>query len=321
MATTSTTTTASTTGPTAAPTSTPPQSDCDERASFPPFTALGPPEDLPDEIRQLAEPGDPIRIGVDEHTVGFAARATPGSPVEGFEIELAREVVERIWGEAAADQIEFVPLETDEKTDPDVVGDLVDMTVSAVSMSCGRWEDVDFSSEYFTATQEFLVPAGTRLATVEDLAGKRVCVTEGSSSARILRDELDPDLETRLVEVPTRADCLVALQLDEADAYFSHDSFLLGMLAEDPTLRIVRGILPAEETTSHYGIAIPKIYRDDVDGDGVEDGNLLVSLVNTALAAIIADNTWGELYLQLRRDLELGEETPVLAPPTPRYRD
>ena len=63
---------------------------------------------------------------------------------------------------------------------------------------------------------------------------RRVCMTKGSTSIDTLGDawRLQPPPVPRLVDA--RTDCLVALQEGEVDAYFGHDTFLVGMVDQDP---------------------------------------------------------------------------------------
>jgi polar amino acid transport system substrate-binding protein len=177
------------------------------------------------------------------------------------------------------------------------------MTISAITMSCARWEEVAFSTEYFTATQELLVHEGAGIEHVRDLAGATVCVTRGSTSDDIVRTYV-PDADR--LQVDNRADCLIALQQGEADAYFGHDSFLYGMAWQDATVEVVPGLLPDDITVSNYGIAI------------AHERPQLVRAVNAALEDIREDGTWARLHAGLEGSpLAL----PAAEPPAPRYRD
>jgi polar amino acid transport system substrate-binding protein len=253
--------TPTTTPPEAAPNATPTTTISDRRRTCEEQSletaSYAPPRELEvfegSYMQHLRELGR-IRVGVDENTRGLSARSAESGQIEGFEVDLAHEIAEAVLGEElyTADAVKLVPLLTDEKTSS-VANEQVDLTISATSMSCRRWEEVDFSVEYYTAHQEFLVRSDSPIRARADLDGHTVCVTAGSSSQGIMED-LVPG--ARLLPVDARTDCLVALQQGRADAYFGHDTFLYGMLLQDATLEIRPGILPADDTVSHYGIAI-----------------------------------------------------------------
>ena len=295
---------------TAAPTSTTSttisasRATCEERGWGRPATGqpdpLPPPGEMPEGsyMREIQEDGRLV-VGVDENTLGFASRNTDTGDIEGFEVELARR------SRAAIDPnlvLDLKPTLTDNKFD--VVSDgKVDLTINANSMSCRRWEQVAFSTEYYTAVQQFLVREDSPIRTAADVAGQRVCVTAGSSSVGILEEHLP---EAVPYPLPARTDCLLALQDGEVAAYFGHNSFLYGMKVMDPTVEVREGIIPERETVANYGIAINHEHRD------------FVEFVNAVLEQVRTDGTWDELHEQLQEDLP---GLPDATPPDPRYRD
>ena len=279
------------------------EATCEERgwatASYRPTDPLPPPGEMPGGSyrREIPEDGRLV-VGVDENTLGFASRNTDTGAIEGFEVELARVIADSIDPNLVLD---LKPTLTGNKRKVVVEG-VVDLTINANSMDCDRWEEVAFSTEYYTAVQQFLVREDSPIRTGADVAGQRVCVTAGSSSERILREQLP---EAVPYPVPARTDCLLALQDGDVVAYFGHDSFLYGMMVMDPTVEVREGIIPESATVANYGIAINHEHRD------------FVEFVNAVLEEV-RKGRWAELHEQLQKDLP---GIPDATPPDPRYRD
>ena len=280
------------------------ETTCEEqgwaKASYRPTGPLPPPGEMPEGsyMREIQEDGRLV-VGVDENTLGFASRNTDTGEIEGFEVELARRI-------AAAIDPNLVlvtePVLTSDKRKVVIEG-VVDLTISANSMDCDRWQEVAFSTEYYTAVQQFLVPEDSPIRTGADLAGQPVCVTVLSSSERILKREL-PDAVP--YPLPARTDCLLALQEGTVAAYFGHDSFLYGMKVQDPTVEVREGIIPTSATESNYGIAINHEYPE------------FVRFVNAVLDEVRTDGTWDDLHEKLQEDLR---DLPDATAPDPEYRD
>ena len=286
----------STTTTTAAPSSAPACGD--PRASYPPFAPLPGTEALAADpaMGPIIKRGRLV-VAVDENTKGLASRDSDGQLV-GLEIDVARTIAGSIFGDGSDARLQLLTVTTKQKVDYPAHGD-ADLAISAISMTCDRWDKVAFSSEYFTARHEFLVRKDSPVRAASDVAGRRVCMTKGSTSIGTLAGmRLQPPPVPRLVDA--RTDCLVALQEGDVDAYFGHDTFLVGMVAQDPGLRIV-----PQGDLQHYGIAVGP------------HNITLVRYVNGVLDRLRDDGTLARLYEHWLEPLYRGAGEPLPTVPAP----
>ena len=262
--------------------------ELDALESLRPDAPLPTPGEMPaGSYMRTIQNGGRLVAGVDENTLRFSARDPLTGEIDGLEVDIVREIARAITGRDNAVQLKTVV--TAQKV-PFVKDGKVDLTVSAVSMTCARSGQVGFSTEYYRAEHKLLVRSDSRIHDIGDLAGRKVCVTTGSSSVKVL-GQAAPDA----VQVPleARTDCLVALQQGEVEAYFSHDAILFGMQEQDPTTKILDQAL----STQHYGIAIAKQHPE------------FVRFVNAVLERMRADGTLAFLYAKW-----LGSRAPAVPP-------
>jgi polar amino acid transport system substrate-binding protein len=223
-------------------------------ASFAPSALAFPDRSLQKQIRDRGR--FVVGVSSDSYLLGSFK---PGSVTEfqGFDIDIAREVARAIFGAEYTDRsVQFKVITAADRIPAVNAGAEaggVDLVARNMTMTCGRWNDVNFSAVYFEAAQKVLVRADARETSMKALgaAKKRICAPKGSTSlANVTR--LAPGGVQ--VEADQHTACLALLQEGRVDAITGDDTVLAGLVAQDPATKVVGGALTSEP----YGLAVAK---------------------------------------------------------------
>lgn len=241
----------------------------------------------------IAERGRLI-VGVDQNTNLFGYRNPATGQLEGFDIDVAREIARSIFGDP--NRIDLRVVEAGQRESALDKGE-VDLVARTYSITCARKALVAFSTTYFNAVQRILVVKGSGIDSAAKLVGKKVCAVKGTTSQAALL-ALNP--RPTVISVTSWTDCLVMLQQGQVDAVSTDDVVLTGLARQDPNVEVVGDSIAVEP----YGIGVKKENTD------------LVRFVNGVLDRMRDDGTWRRLY-----EANLRSLGPTPDPPTPRYQD
>ncbi|WP_333617833.1 glutamate ABC transporter substrate-binding protein [Dietzia sp.] len=268
--------------------------DCNPLETLRPDPAAEPKDLVP----QIYERGRLI-VGLDQGSNLFSFRDPVSGELEGFDVDLAREIARDIFGDPS--RVEFRSLTSAERINA-LANHRVDVVVKSMSITCDRKKQVRFSAPYFSANQRLLTLRGSDITSLSDLTNKRVCVAQGTTSSARLAQEAK---NLTVLTVNTWADCLVAIQQGQVDAVTTDDAILAGMVAQDPNLQIIGESFQTEP----YGVGIAKD-TPALSTDG------LARQVNSTLERIRNDGTWRRMY---NRWLAPYSSNAVM--PSPEYVD
>jgi polar amino acid transport system substrate-binding protein len=287
--------TATPTAPTTAPSAAQGAACSDVRESLRPEGPLPGPGAMPagSTMAKIAARGRLI-AGVDQgkYLVGYRNPTT--GQLEGSDIDIVRQIAQAIFGDP--NRVQYVVLDIADRQGSLDRGQ-VDLVVNSFSVTCDRQRTVEFSTAYMEATARVLVPVNSGVREVEDLAGKRVCTSAGSTTERMLR-ALPAHLD--VYTLPGIPDCMVDLQHGRAASVSSDDVLLAGLAAQDPATHVVgRSLL-----LSYYAVGMR---RDAPDLVRFVNGVLERARSDGSLAA--SDARW------------LGRLNPVPRPAPAVYRD
>ena len=90
-----------------------------------------------------------------------------------------------------------------------------DMVASAMTITPEREKNVDFTAPYYDSEQSLLVPTGSDIKTIDDLAGKKVGVQQGTTG-KTYAEEHAPKAD--IVSFPSDAEMFPAIKAGQVDA-------------------------------------------------------------------------------------------------------
>ncbi len=268
--------------------------------------SYAPPATLPDPgtmpagstMKEIEDRGRLI-AGVSADSLLLGSRNPVTGRIEGFDIDMLRGVSQAIFGDP--DKVELKVITAAQRL-PAVKDGTVDIVARNMTITCDRWKEIAFSSEYYRSGQKVLVRLGEKaegggpIRGIEDLAGRKVCAPNGSTSM----DKLRTFTDIEAVGADTHTGCLVLFQQGAVDGITGDDTVLAGLAAQDPYADVVQA--PAF-TAEPYGLGVN---QDNAD---------FASFVNGVLAEMKADGRWTKSYNTWLAD-SLGKAP---APPRPVY--
>ena len=216
-----------------------------------------------------------ITVGTKFDQPLFGLKDPRTGDVVGFDVEIAKLIVERIGPDV---EIEFV--ETPSAIRETAIQDgTVDMVVATYTINDARKEKIDFAGPYYVAGQDIMVAAGdTSITGVDDLNGKKVCSVQGSTSVENVRT-MAPQAE--VVEYDVYSKCADDLRNGRVDAVSTDNVILVGLISEsEGAFELVDNPFTEEP----YGIGVTK-------GD-----DEFRTFINDTLEEIYESGEWAEAY-------------------------
>jgi polar amino acid transport system substrate-binding protein len=263
---------------------------CDPTASS--LRPTGPPQVTPGSFMARIRARGHLIAGVSQSSYHFGFLNPLDGKIEGFDIDMVHAIAKAIFGNP--NKIEFRAI-SDKQRSQEVESGAVDIVAETMTINCKRLLQTDFSTVYFEAGQQVLVLKNSRVKSLADLGGKKVCATAGSTSIANIKAAPSHPIP---VAVTNFTDCLVLLQQGDVAAISTDNSILDGLKAQDPWTKIVGPVFTSEP----YGLAISQQHPD------------FVRFVNAVLQQLRTDGQW-------TADYRHWVGTPVPAPPPARYKD
>jgi polar amino acid transport system substrate-binding protein len=290
----------------APPTTTAPQvcenNNVDELRSYAPTIPLPTPGRMPaGSFMAEIQANDRLVVGVSADTLLFGARNPISGQLEGFDIDVVKQVALAIFGgelEGVDEYIEYKVINYAARL-PSLEDGSVDIVAHTMTINCERWQRIAFSSQYFAAGQKVLVRTDIEANDVTQLGDQRICAAEGSTNIdNIKAVQTTPPIE--VVGVADLTDCLVLFQQGAVDAVTGDDTVMAGFAAQDPYAKVIGDQFSREP----YGLGVNLGHPE------------FVQFVNTVLERMRTDGTWTAIYERWLGDIFEG---PTPAPPPALY--
>jgi polar amino acid transport system substrate-binding protein len=237
--------------------------------------------------------------GVDQNLHLISSRNPHTGDLEGYDIDFVREIAKAIFGEEGRVQLRAVNFGNNFEV---LKSGEIDILAESLTITCERRykERIAFSTNYLDAAQKVVVRKRSGYNGPADLAGRKVCAPGGTTSIRTIREYGERKLVP--IAVDEFSDCLVLLQQGQIDAISSTDSVLLGMVRQDPTLKITGEPM----TDEPHGLALRETEPD------------MIRFVNGVLEQTRQNGQWQAIYKKWLEDLTPGR---IPDPPAAQYID
>ena len=176
------------------------------------------------------------QIGVKCDTPPFGWQDTSGRN-RGYDVEVARQFAK--WAFGSTSKVDFTCVTTASRIGTLTQG-RVDIIIATLTWTADRERTIDFSVPYYNATGRLLVKNNVTVGKLNNwMPGKKIVSTSGSIYDRWTKNCFK---NTTFQVVASPAAGVLAVKNDQADAMMYDDAFLVGVAANDNSLKLTSNI-------------------------------------------------------------------------------
>lgn len=201
--------------------------------------------------------------------------SSSASGYSGFDIDLVTAIADSLDLDVSVQVVGFDGLQSGTT----LVAGTCDMAASAMTITDERAKSIDFADPYYDSLQSLLVATDSGIASIDDLAGKKVGVQQGTTGEAYATENVPDGAE--IVSFPSDGELWPALQGKVIDAILQDQPVNVEHERADSTFAIVEEY----NTDEQYGFAFAKGER-----------TALLEAVNAALADLRSDGTYQQIY-------------------------
>jgi glutamate/aspartate transport system substrate-binding protein len=204
---------------------------------------------LADTLQKIASSGR-ITLGYRESSVPFSYLAGPRQPI-GFGVDIYTHLIPALKRATGRTDLEVNwQALTSQNRIPLIANGTVDLECGSTSNTAARAKTVAFAINYFYTGPKLLVKQTSGVKDFEDLAGKTVAVTTGTTTMKLLRKlDLERSMNMQLLPGKDHADSFLLVDAGRAVAFAMDDILLYGQIlnAKQPAQWQVVGTPPQVE--------------------------------------------------------------------------
>ena len=224
------------------------------------------------------ESAQPADTGDGDNTLVMATNAFfepyeyyEGDDIVGIDAEVGKAIADKLGMDFEISDVDF------DAIIPNVQSGKASMGMAGMTVTEDRQKNVNFTRSYATAVQVGIVPEGSDIAAIDDMAGKKIGVQQGTTgdiycSAPVEEDGFGEENVTRYNK---GTDAVMALLSGKVDCVVIDNEPAKAFVAANEGLKILDTAYAEEE----YAICIAK------------DNEELLEKVDTALGELIDDGT------------------------------
>jgi glutamate/aspartate transport system substrate-binding protein len=217
-------------------------------------------EELTGTLQKIKETGS-ITLGYRETSMPFSYIDDNQNPI-GFALDICYKIVDEVKATLKLDRLEVKLTPVTSATRIPLIGNgTIDLECASTTNNLEREKLVAFSASYFLTANRFVAKTSSGLKTIDDLKGKPVASTAGTSNMKeLIETNMSRNLGMTIQTSKDTAEGFLLVETGRAEAYVMDDILLAGIVASSKT--------PSAYVISTEEFAVPEPYgimlrRDD----------------------------------------------------------